>query len=137
MERVPFAKLKGTAYLWRSGCNFQEVVEALALAPRKANARRPATKTLNGASFGDGSDSVGMPESETNPTKATQQLVVASEGEPVTPRDQTEEFLAQLHETLAHSRQLAAYLEAVIAQAQKDLGNTEGPPEIVDPLKKR
>ena len=85
-----------------------------------------------------GFDSIGMPESETNPTKATQELVVASQGEPVAQPEQLAEFLAQLHETLAHSRQLAAYLETVVVQAQKDLGNTEeGPPEIVDPLRKR
>ena len=98
----------------------------------------PANKCFTAATMAKGFDSIGMPESETNPTKATQELVVASQGEPVAQPEQLAEFLAQLHETLAHSRQLAAYLETVVVQAQKDLGNTEeGPPEIVDPLRKR
>ena len=78
-----------------------------------------------------------MLDSETNPKNAAQQLVVASEEELAAHREQPEGFLAKLHETLAHSRQLAAHLAAVIAQAHRELGNTAEPPEIIDPLKKQ
>jgi len=69
-----------------------------------------------------------MPDSDTNPKEAAADLAPASER-----REQSERLLAELREASARSRQLTAYLEAVIDHVQKQLADAGevAPPEIV------